>query len=215
MSGGALLRGAVCAALLVCGGCAETNPLPVDFADATRAYRAADYPRVRDGWTRRGKLITDAGTVLEASATFKTSDFRQAYVEYYGDAYGLSESDRQTLRQSQLEAASRTFEFHVCAESTNFKWNDLEKKTSPWRVTLVDGTGVEISPDSIETPKLPELYESQFFPMRTAFSRTYVLRFSRAPRDTEGPPFAGTASGRLILRFASPAGRVDLVWQGQ
>jgi hypothetical protein len=61
--------------------------------------------------------------------------------------------------------------------------------------------------------KLPELYESQFFPSRTEFTRTYEISFSRT--GSGGQPFSGPASGRLILRFASPVGRVELVWNSK
>ncbi len=193
--------------------CAETKPKPVDFAEIARDYRAKDYPRVRDMWTRHAKLVTDDGTVLEGWATLKTWDFRQAYVECYADAYGMAGGERMELQQAQLEASRRAYEFHIPVQSTAYKWNDLEKKTSPWRITLVDGTGVELSPDSVEVPKLPELYESQFFPARTPFTRTYVIRFDRKKPQGEGPHFTGPDSGRIILRVASPMGRVDFVWQ--
>jgi hypothetical protein len=61
--------------------------------------------------------------------------------------------------------------------------------------------------------KLPELYESQFFPSRTEFTRAYEIGFSRTGND--GQPIAGPASGRLILRFASPMGRIELVWDAK
>jgi predicted GNAT superfamily acetyltransferase len=112
-----------------------------------------------------------------------------------------------------MESSRKTYEFHVAVQSTNYSWNDLDRPSSAWKVTLVDGAGAELSPLRIEAPRLPELYESQFFPNRTEFTRTYVIRFDRA--DSEGSGFAGTRSRRLILRVASPLARAELIWQAK
>jgi hypothetical protein len=150
------------------------------------------------------------GTVIEAWATYKSWDFRQAYVSYYASIYDLSDSDRATLMRSQLDASRASHEFHVAVQTTTDKWNDLERKNSPWRVTLLDASGGELGPTSIQVVKLPELYESKFYPSRTEFTRTYEISFART--SNSGQPFSGLESGRLVLRFASPVGRIELVW---
>jgi hypothetical protein len=201
-----------CAAALV--GCAQGAPKPVDFSDVSRNYRSTDYASVYERWTRHAKLWqVDVGTVIEAWATHKSWDFRQAYVAYYSSIYDLSDGDRATLLHAQLDASRASYEFHVAVQTTTDKWNDLERKNSPWRVTLLDASGDELGPTSIQVVKLPELYESQFFPSRTEFTRAYEIGFSRTGND--GQPIAGPASGRLILRFASPMGRIELVWDAK
>jgi hypothetical protein len=200
-----------CAVALV--GCAQSASKPVNFSDATRNYRPSDYSSVYESWTRHAKLWQEVGTVIEAWATYKSWDFRQAYVSYYASIYDLSDSDRATLLRSQLEASRASHEFHVAVQMTTDKWNDLERKNSPWRVTLLDASGGELGPASIQTVKLPELYESQFFPSRTEFTRTYEISF--ALTSSGGQPFSGPASGRLVLRFVSPAGRIELAWDSK
>jgi hypothetical protein len=200
-----------CAAALV--GCAQSASKPVNFSDATRNYRPTDYSSVYDSWTRHAKLWQEVGTVIEAWATYKSWDFRQAYVSYYASVYDLSDSDRATLLRSQLEASRAGHEFHVAVQMTTDKWNDLDRKNSAWRVTLLDATGDELSPTSIQAVKLPELYEGQFFPSRTEFTRSYEIRFARTGGG--GQASSGPASGRLVLRFTSPAGRIELVWDSK
>ena len=206
----ALRLSLACTAALV--GCAGTASKPVDFSEATRDYRSPDYPSVYEKWTRHAKLVeVDVGTVIEAWATYKSWDFRQAYVAYYASIY--EDSDRSALLRSQLEASRASCEFHVAVQATTDKWNDLERKNTTWRVTLLDATGAELGPTSIQAVKLPELYESQFFPSRTEFTRSYEISF--ACPSNGGQPFAGPASGRLVLRFAGPMGRIELVWDGK
>ena len=201
-------------ALAAYAGCAAPVPRDVDFSEGRRGFDSSSYEQVLANWTRHAKeWKPDIGTVIELWSVLKSSQFREAYVERYAQIYSLPEGERRSLYTAQMDAARASFEFHVTAETTNYKWNDLDRPISPWKVTLVDGTGAELAPKRIEAPRLPELYETQFFPNRTAFSRTYVIRFDRTEAEAAG--FSGPRSGRMILRVASPLARVDLVWQGR
>jgi len=151
--------------------------------------------------------------VMEIWATFKSSDFRQAYVAKYAKAYDLADGDRDALAKSQQDAAHGVYEIQLLAQSTTDRWNDLEKRNSPWRMTLLDGTGAELGPSSIKVEKFPELYETEFFPNRTTFTRTYTVRFVRP--DGANDAFTGPDSGRLILRLDSPLGKVEAVWEAR
>ena len=203
------LRSGAFAVFVLALGCAGRGNPPVDFSDGLKSYEPKDYERVRETWTRHGKLVRDIGTVLEVWATLKSADFRQAYVQQYAEVYGLPAEERAQLRTSQLEAARTVYDFHVVAQSTEWKWNELEQKDSVWKITLVDGAGHEIGPSQVTFEKLPELYLMRFFPRRTEFSRIYTVRFSR---DATGK-FGGGASGRLKLRIVGPLGAVELSWE--
>jgi hypothetical protein len=205
-----LVRPAVLVAVAL-AGCATSRPQSVDFSDASKSYRAGDYPAVFDAWTRHAKAVQDVGTVMEVWATLKSWDFRQAYIAKYAKIYDLPEGERETLAKSQHDQAKALYEIHLVAQSTNDRWNDLGNRNSPWRITLLDGTGAELAPTTVKVEKLPDAYESEFFPMRTPFSKTYTLRFVRP----EGESFVGPASGRLILRLASPVGKVEVAWEAK
>jgi hypothetical protein len=192
------------------GGCASQKPKLVDFSESERNYVAKDYEDVYVRWTRHQSALTDADVALEAWATYKSWDFREAYVERYATVYSLSEADRATLRRSQLEAFHKGYEFHVTAQSWSFSWNDLEKASSAWRTTLVDAAGHELMPEPIRVERLPDAYEREFFPDKTPFTKTYSIRFQVPSGDSE---FGGPKSGSITLRIASPIGRLDLTWQ--
>lgn len=206
-----------CALCVLMAACATSRPLLVDFSEATKTYRNDDYPVAFEAWTRHEKLVQydeyDIGTAMEIWATFKSWDFRQAYVAKYAKIYGLAESERDQLAKSQLEAARAVYEIHMVAQSTTDRWNDLDRRTSPWRITLLDGTGAELAPTSVKVEKLPEVYEYEFFPARTPFSKTYTLRFVRP--EGAGEAFLGPQSGRMILRVVSPIGKVEVAWEAK
>jgi hypothetical protein len=191
-------------------GCGTSKPPVVDFSSAPRSYRAEDYPIVYQRWTRHEKVTHELEAVLEVWATFKSRDYREAFVAHYASAYSLSQADSERLRQSQSEAAATGYEFLITAQSANYRWNDLEKKSSPWKVTLVDGAGRELAPEEFKVEKLPDMFEREFFPVKTPFTKTYAARFPRS--GVKEDEFAGERSGRIILRFAGPLGRADLDW---
>jgi hypothetical protein len=209
-----LLMLAPALAPVLAAGCATSKPPLVDFSPAPRDYRSADYEKIYDRWTRHGKVIHEVEPALEVWATYKSWDFREAYVAHYAERYKLDDEARERLRTTQREAAAEAYEFLVTAQSANYKWNDLEKKKSPWRVTLVDGLGKEQPPETLKVEKLPDIFEREFFPAKTPFSRTYSIRFTRAAAgdgDASGG-FVGERSGSIALRLAGPMGTTDLVW---
>lgn len=193
--------------------CGTSKPATVDFSLSPEHYRSEDYPAVYERWTRHEKVTRNLESALEVWATYKSRDYREAFVAHYAEAYALNDAERERLRQTQLEAASTTYEFVVTAQSANYRWNDLEKKNSPWRVSLLDGAQREIAVDEMRVEKFPDLFEREFYPVKTPFTKTYVVRFSRTAGKEEG--FAGDRSGRIVLRFAGPLGRADLVWSAR
>jgi hypothetical protein len=201
-----------CAVVLVAvlGGCAEQKTVTVDFSETPRDYVGKDYERVYDRWTRHQTAFQDADVALEVWATFKSWDFREAYIERYAEIYSLSQADEDILRDSQRKILAEAYEFHVTAQASNYKWNDLEK-TDTWRVTLVDALGHEIAPEYVRIEKLPDAVESVFYPKRTPFTKSYAIRFV-PPADKGG--FEGTKSGAITLRISSPIGRVEVEWRG-
>jgi hypothetical protein len=196
---------------LLGASCATQKQVRVDFSETPRDYLPNDYSGVYERWTRHDyatEQVVDKS--LEVWATFKSWDFREAYIEKYAAIYSLSDAKRLELREAQHDANRQAFEFHVTAQSANWDWNDLEKASSPWRVTLLDALGHELPSERVRIEKLPDAYEREFFPAKTPFTKTYSVRFNM---PGPGADFAGTRAGALTLRFASPIGRIDLVWK--
>jgi hypothetical protein len=206
-------RASLAAVLVACAvsvGCAEKQ-ISIDFSDTPRDYASKDYERIYDRWTRHETVFIDADVALEVWATFKSWDFREAFIERYAQIYQLSDADEKALRSSQRKILDEAYEFHVTAQAAEYGWNDLEKASSPWRATLIDALGHELAPEYVKVQKLPDAYEGAFFPKRTPFTKTYAIRFA-LPADAGA--FAGTKSGLIKLRLASPIGRIELEWRG-
>lgn len=190
----------------------STRYSKVDFSDRDRGLQGGDYKGVFDRWTRHERVAEGADTILEVWGTLKSWEFREAYVERYSDLYSVNDADRSAMKRNQHEVVRDTVEFAVVAQCWNYKWNDLNKRNSAWRITLLDGAGHELSPELIQLERFPELFEREFFPTKTPFSKTYLVRFKRPKEDGT---FLGESSGRMTLRFNSPKGRAELIWQAE
>src|SRR2546423_3979056 len=155
-------------AALALVACQSDKAARVDFSETPREYVSKDYGDVYERWTRHDFAQREIEKALEVWVTFKSWDFREAYIERYASIYTLPDADRATLRNAQRDAFHRAYEFHVTSQSANYKWNDLEKASSPWRITLLDALGHELGPEAatIKVEKLPDAYEREVFPAK-------------------------------------------------
>src|SRR5262245_37397362 len=81
--------------------CHSDKAARVDFSEWEHAYIPKDYAEVYERWTRYDFTMSDVEKALEVWATYKSWDFRQAYVERYADTYSLSDGDRTMLKNAQ------------------------------------------------------------------------------------------------------------------
>src|SRR6478609_735974 len=92
-------RGALLVLAAAFAACQSDKAARVDFSDTPRSYVAAEYGDIYERWTRH-----DVAKALEVWVTYKSWDFREAYVERYAATYSLSDADRTTLRNAQRDA---------------------------------------------------------------------------------------------------------------
>ena len=196
-------------------GCRSGRPVLLDFSEGPRSFVASDYWEVFNQWTRHERLVSaNEGTIIEIWATLKSWEYREAYVQKYAQMYALSTAAKAGLRASELKKCKESYELHLTVQTSDYRSNDLEKNDSPWRLSLVDGTGDEIFQKEVEALRLPIPYEEAFFPEKTSFSRAYTARFDREePSQTFG--FGGAASGEITLRGRGPLGGIELTWQAK
>lgn len=197
------------------GGCRTGQPMLVDFGDRSRHFAPSDYSTIFNRWTRHARFVSaNEGTVIEIWGTLKSWEFREAYVEKYAEAYALSGDEKSALMASELKKSRQVYEFHLTVQTSDYRSNDLDKRDSAWRMSLVDGTGDEVFPSEIDSLRLPIPYEETFFPEKTSFSRAYTATFEHE-KPEQGSAFGGAASGELTLRVRGPLGGVELTWQSK
>src|SRR3954453_11452215 len=95
---------------LAAPSCATQKQVRVDFSETPRDYLPNDYRAVYQRWTRHDFAEHDVDKALDVWATFKSWDFREAYIEKYASIYSLSDAKRNELRVAQREANRQAFE---------------------------------------------------------------------------------------------------------
>lgn len=205
----ARLRSVFALVALFAVGCGST---PVVLREGPREYVATDYENVLDTWTRNEDLIaiSELDTLLSATATFESWDFRWAYVMRYASDYRLTLDQRQKLLDKALDETRQSHHFFVAVTGGERRFNDLSKTDSAWIVRLIDSTGNETAPEEIQAIKRPNAVEKTYFPYTTIFHLAFRIRFPKT--NASGKPSISPTAEWFGVRFAGAAGNMELVW---
>ena len=190
-------------------GCATHAPPQVDFSSGHFGISADSFPKAHSTWTRHQKNVTEMGTLVEVWATFKSPQYREAYLAKYAQVYALAPSDQAVLAKAEAEDHASHLVFVLTVQSTEFSWNDLEDPDSAWRFILEDGYNNQRRAPEVTVQEFPEPYNLVFHPEMTPFTRTYLVRFPRPAVSA----FSGEQSGVLTLKLVSPLGGAELEWR--
>lgn len=201
------LTGALGLAVGLAVSCA---PPRVDFREVQRSYQPGDYAKVLKRWSREQGLHKGVYSIVHLGATFKSWDFRQAYVALYAERYALAPAERRTLLQQQRTQDRDALEFFVSLAPSSPRWADLDKERSIWHLALLNDQGIEVHPLTVERQQRADLEVRMFFPYHTPFAEAFLVRFPR--RSAKGKPLVTPRTRRLILRLAGAPGHVELKW---
>ncbi|MBW2260332.1 MAG: hypothetical protein JRG91_00045 [Deltaproteobacteria bacterium] len=199
---------AACLLAVACG------PLPVSLSDGPQSFGSKDYERVFDHWTRE-KQVFNLDTMenpLTVSATFRSWQFRQAFVERYADDYRLDADSRAALLEEQRRDWEAWNEFLVASTATNQKWADFSREDSAWVMALTNDLGQEVALASLEKVSKPSPMLRTYYPFITVYRKTFVLRFPRVLEDG-AMPVLSSGIGSFSLVFSGALGRAELEWK--
>jgi hypothetical protein len=205
-----LLATLLASAALLCACPSSNAPVIINLAETTVTYNSADYETVLDRWTRHdvGHLRFD--TALDVTATYRSWDYREAYIAHFADLYSLDDAERQAKEKSEADDERQVAEFHVCVRATKDEWTELGTKDSVWRISLQDDQGHKVLPSDVRDDRTPDTEIHAFFPYTTAFSRSYNIRFPRALPD--GSLLLAPGTAWFELHFDGPLGHVVVHW---
>ncbi len=153
-------------------------------------------------WTREKKIYSQFDTILYIVATYKSIEFKQAYLKEYSRLYSLSKTEEEKREAVLSELSSDFTEFYFYAYNPDHDAIDFSKPNSIWKIFLVDEKGRQIYPAAVNhIKKITPLVEN-FYPYINQYhGKFYYLRF---------PP---QKSGKLKLVFTSVLGKAELEWR--
>jgi hypothetical protein len=191
----------------------SSAPPPVQLSDRWPA-RAGDYRDVSRKWTRHGRQHSSPdshGNIIDQTvdvfATFKSPEWRAAYVRYRAERNKLPPSEVAAMTARQQSDAQQGYEVMLLVATYDKRLNDLQKGArSVWRVALVDASGAEIVASEIKRDRRPRSEIATDFPDLGDFYEPYVARFPHTV-DLLRPD-----AHRFSLKVTSSQAGVELVW---
>lgn len=208
-----MIRSLVIALIVALFSACAGAPPPVRLSDQWPA-EAGDYREVTRKWTRSSRTIEGPDQrgrtfeqTLEVVATFKSPEWRAAYVKSRAGHHKLPPGEVAALTASEKADAAQNYEVMLLVSTYDRRLNELQKgKRSVWRVALVDGAGTEILASEIRRDRRPRSEIAAEFPDLDDFHQPYIARFPRTV-DLLRP-----GVHRFSLKVTSAQTGVELVW---
>lgn len=189
--------------LMICLACSEVK----EYIDIVKDESISkEYFGALNKWTRDKTVYSQFETRAHIVATYKSSEFDEAYLSEYSKVYLLTDSEKKTKQELRVDLASDFEEFLFYAYIPDKDSNDFSKADSIWKIFLVDEKGSRVYP--IEVRKIEKITPVivKFFPyVNQHHGMFYSLKFSPFPSSFE--------TQQLKLIFTCVLGRVELEWE--
>ncbi len=196
--------------LTVCQGCQIVSSVK-QLEASSDPYQGSNYKAVVMKWTIEARIYRGLALELMSSATFKSPEFREAYVNEYARTYKLSREEKEKLIKDQKEASLIYNDFIMAAYVPDKKWNDFNKKDSIWKIHLNAGNGKKIKPLEIRKIKKIGAVFTHFYPYINTWDLIYLVRFPAKLPGTDEKIIDDTWSNIKIV-ITSVLGTTEMVW---
>lgn len=176
------------------------------------SFHTSTYKAKHDSWTREANIHQGLEASLIISATYKSAEFRQAYIDEYAATYQLTPAQRSLLLIDEEKAVLQSHDFVVAAYVVNKKWDDFDKIKSSWRFYLENDQHERVEPIEIKKLLRNDPIMDHFFPQITPWKTTYYVRFPINVAGS-GKPVMGTDTANIKMVIAGVVGTVEMTWQ--
>lgn len=180
--------------------------------EAPSGIGAKDYKRLLNKWTEEAKVYQGLETGLLTVATFKSWEFRQAYVEKYAQIYLLEPDNKEEMLGKERVISDELNEFFLSVYTPDHDLDDFSKDDSVWKIYLLDDRGNMLEPTEIEEAKEKLSFLKELYPYITPWSSFYELRFSQNFSETQ-EPFITPETRYIKLVITSPSTRAVMTWK--
>lgn len=194
-----------------CLGCRAFEPVE-RLKESYDPYHGGQYKASLTDWSREARIYRGLGVELIATATFKSSKFRDAYSNEYARTYKLTGSEKTKLLKDQKNAALAYNDFLLAAYVPDKKLNDFNKKDSIWKIYLTAGKGGLIAPLEIRKIKKVDAVITHFFPYITPWKSVYLVRFP-AISPAAGKSMIDGGAEHIKLIITGVLGSAEMVWE--
>ena len=196
--------------IILCLGCRAFEPIE-RLKKSYDPYNGGQYKAALMDWSKEARIYRGLDLELIATATFKSSRFRDAYSNEYARTYKLTGAEKTKLLKDQKNAALAYNDFLFAAYVPDKKFNDFNKKNSIWKIYLTVEKGVLINPLEIRKIKKVDAVTTHFFPYITPWKLVYLVRFP-ATSPAAGKAVVDGGAEKIKLIITSVLGSAEMVW---
>ncbi|NQT10651.1 MAG: hypothetical protein HQ573_05720 [Desulfobacteraceae bacterium] len=197
--------------IILCLGCRAFEPVE-RLKESYDPYHGGQYKAALTNWSREARIYRGLDVELIATATFKSSKFRDAYSNEYARAYKLTGSEKTKVLKDQKNAVLAYNDFLLAAYVPDKKLNDFHKKNSIWKIYLTAGKGGLTAPLEIRKIKKVDAVTIHFFPYITPWKSVYLVRFP-AISPAAGKALIDGDAENIKLIITSVLGSAEMVWE--
>ena len=192
--------------LLICA-CSRMR----DLVASANPYFTPSYKDVCEKWSREARIHRGLEVKLIASATYKSDEFREAYVEEYAQAYRLSQKEKIRLTDELQQRVRDRYEFVMATFVPEKKWDKFDKDPSIWKLYLVDEKNARVAPLEVIRLDSKDGIADHFFPYVTPWKSVYAITFPAFVQGTK-KPILDSETKTLQLVITSVQGTAKMTW---
>jgi len=147
--------------------------------------RSGDYRDTLEHWTAKAGVYRGFETMLIAQGTYKSPEFRQAYVKKYAKDYHLTAEEEAAMLKAERGMAEDEVEILLTVYASEREKLRLSAKDSLWKIFL-EGTGTgPVKPFEVRSLEKKRAALEEFYPYITPWVEIYQLRFKARPSAEE------------------------------
>jgi hypothetical protein len=187
-------------------GCGQINALKTRAPDP--GTREGEWALVRNAATRRAMLYDRFQHRATVTVTYLGAKERDAKVRRLAEWLGWTEQERLEAAKAEQAEAARYEDFLVALYTADRKSNDLDSRSSVWRLAL---TAAPAEEQVTRDARIQDVNATltRLFPYLSPFDNVYRVRFNRpVGRVLEGRAFQlvlASAIGKMELTFGDGA----------
>lgn len=152
----------------------------------------ADYEKVLKAWSKAINVYSGLEARLTVYVTYKSCEFRQAYLNEYASRLQLDQEKVDILRSAEMEKAEKRFDLIFSAYTPVASWNDFDDDDSIWKLYMTDDTGMRVEPLEIKKLDSDDPLIREFYPYVDDWSVVYHVSFPRLSRKGDVIGASGT-----------------------
>jgi hypothetical protein len=168
------------------------------------------YKNTLDRWTGELRLYDKGTTQLLLHATYKHSQFREAWSHEYARRFILPRDDHALLVERELADASRFHEVFIAAWANDTRRGHFEGDEAPWALRLIGTSGRSVDPLVVTRIKRPTTELLTLFPFIEGHDRLFLVKFPVLGPD--GLPLVAPEDPQLLLQVAGVLNRGEIAW---